>query len=350
MICPRIIRVSNPIEFELERKFPGPCKTASKLGEPVDPESVVAHCEVSAGQRLIKIAHELGVSGRDTKKYLLRKIGDRIYRGEIIARRHQILGLGKKEIRSPADGVISDVDNNGDLLVKFLPTMVKLVAGAKGAVSRVGQEAIFIKSVGRQIRGFAGEGREREGVIKVIASPEDFLIPQKITADCAGKIIVGGSLLERSTIEKALTLGVHGIVVGGINQRDFLSLGIGSDVGISVLVTEGFGGIPMGRDIFEILKKFEGRFAFVSGEAKSFFVPEVDAPPVPLQASPWKELAVGDMVKFLKTNMTDFLGQVSQVSTGEEVLNSGLLGQTASVKFPSGKTVTTAAANLEIVS
>src|SRR3990170_945660 len=140
MICPLVTRVSKEVGFELERKFPGPCKTVAKEGDKVEPESVVAHCEVSAGERLIKIAHNLGVSARDVNKYLLRKVGDRIYRGEIIARKAHALGLGKKEIKSPADGVITEVDTNGDIIVKFLPTPVRLVAGAPGVISRVGQD------------------------------------------------------------------------------------------------------------------------------------------------------------------------------------------------------------------
>ncbi len=351
MICPVIRRVSKTIEFELERKFPGSCKVSVQVGDSVEPEGVIAHCEVSAGQRLIKIAHELGVSAKDVKKYLLRKIGDRIYRGEIITRKKNILGLGKKEIRSPADGVITEIDPNGDLIIKFLPIPVRLVAGARGVVTKVGQESIFIRSSGIQIKGHAGAGRERDGLIKIIATPEEFIIPQRITADTAGKILVGGSLLERAAIEKALTIGVHGIVVGGINHRDFLSLGVGGDVGITVLVTEGFGNAPMGKDIYETLRGLEDHFAFVSGEAKNFLIPTLAGGGSVAKPSklPWKELAVGDIVRVFKPQTEDLIGRVEAISKKDEVLNSGLSAEVASVKFLSGKSLTAASANLEII-
>ncbi|MCH7561117.1 MAG: hypothetical protein IIC67_07105, partial [Thaumarchaeota archaeon] len=101
------------MEFELERKYPGTCKAAIKVGEKVNPESVIAHCEISSGKRLIKIAHALGANSKSVHKYLLRKIGDRIYTGEIIARKGGVIGLGKKEIKSPADGVITEIEANG---------------------------------------------------------------------------------------------------------------------------------------------------------------------------------------------------------------------------------------------
>ena len=350
MICPVVSRVSNKIEIELERKFPGTCKSVVKVGEAVDPESVIAHCEISAGMRLIKIAHELGVSAGKVQKYLLRKIGDRIYRGEIIARRGGVIGIGKKEIKSPADGVITEIDANGDIIVKFLPVPVRLAAGASGKITRVGQESIFVKTTGSKMEGYVGDGRERDGPLKIIAAPNEFIIPQRITGDCGGKIIVGGSLVERAAIEKAVTIGVHGIVVGGINHRDFLSLGVG-DIGTTVLITEGFGAIPMGKDIFETLKKMEQRYAFISGEGKSLLVPELTptAAQAKLSDVSWKELAVGDIVRLLKSYSEELIGKVESLSSGEEVLNSGLSTEVATVKFLSGKTKTVPAANLEII-
>lgn len=350
MICPKITRVSKIIEYDVERKYPGSCKAATQVGDEVNPESVIAHCEVSAGQRLIKIAHSLGASSKDVQKYLLRKIGDRIYRGEIIARRRRFLGLAKKEIKSPADGVITEINANGDLIVKFLPTPVRLVAGAKGEVTKIGQDSIFVKSKGIQIKGYAGDGRMREGLIKIIAAPNEFVIPQKITAESAGKILVGGSLLERATIEKAVTIGVHGLVVGGINHRDFLSLGVGTDIGTSVLITEGFGTFSMGKDIYNSLKERENQFGFISGEGKDLFVPDSKAVSVVDSTDTlWKEVQVGDTVRVARQHSEDVIGRVESLSQKEEVLNSGVSAEVAKVKFLSGKTITVASANIDIV-
>ena len=350
MISPVVQRVSKQMEFELERKYPGTCKSAVKVGEKVNPESIIAHCEISSGKRLIKIAHALGANSRSVHKYLLRKIGDRIYTGEIIARKGGVMGLGKKEIKSPADGVITEIDANGDIIVKFLPVPVRLVSGAPGEITKVGQESIYLKTIGSKIESYAGVGREREGLIKIIAKPNEFILPQKITGDCGGKIVVGGSLIERAAIEKAVTIGVHGIVVGGMNHRDFLSLGVG-DIGTTVLVTEGFGTIPLGKDIFEALEKIEGSYAFANGEAKRLFIPEFKAvtSPVTKLETTWKELSIGDTVRLLRDHTEDLIGVVESLSEGEEVLNSGLSAEVATVKFLSGKVTTVPSANLEII-
>ncbi len=352
MICPVWRRVIINSEFDLVRSYLGQCKPSVKEGDRVDSSSVVAHCEVSAGQRLVKVAHVLGVPRRDIKKYLLRSIGDRIYQGEIIARKKGVFGVGKRELKSPADGVITSIDQSGDIIVKFLPMPVRLVAGASGLISDVREDAIIVRTFGSEIIGSAGLGKPREGIVKMIGGPGEFIIPQKIDASCQGRIIVGGSHLDRASIEKALTVGVKGIVVGGIDYRDFVSLGVESDVGITIVVTEGFGTVTMGKDVYEAFKKENDKFAFINGLEKTVLVPQdkkiVDNKP--LNRENWRDLKKGDVVRYFHPDTEELVGVVEGISNGDVELESGLSSVVADLKFASGRTVSIPAANLEIIS
>lgn len=352
MICPIWKRVIIDSQFDLVRSFVGTCQPSVKVNDKVDAESVVAHCEISAGQRLVKVSQVLGVGRSSIKKYMLRSVGDRIYQGEIIARKKGVLGLGKTELRSPVDGVVTEVDPNGDILVKFLPMPIKLVAGAPGMISNVREDSITVRTFGTEIKGASGLGKNREGVIKVIAKPGDFIIPQKIDGSCQGKIIVGGAHLDRASIEKALTLGVKGIVVGGIDYRDFVSLGITSDVGITIVVTEGFGTVTMGNDIYEAFNKVNDKFAFINALERTVLIPQekkiVDTKP--LNQELWRELKVGDLVRYFRPDSEELVGVVESLKDDEVELNSGLKALCAEIKFMSGKKILAPAANLEIVS
>jgi hypothetical protein len=352
MICPVWYRVSVNNQFDLVRPFIGTCKPSVKINDKVEAESVVAHCEVSAGQRLVKVANILGVSRHTVKKYLLRSIGDRIYQGEIIARKKGVLGVGKSELKSPVDGVITDVDKNGDLIVKFLPMPVRLVAGASGLISNIREDSVTVRTFGTEITGAAGLGKSREGIIKIIGKPNEFILPQKIDASCQGRILVGGAHLDRAAIEKALTIGVKGIVVGGIDYRDFISLGVTSDVGITIIVTEGFGTVTMGTDIFEAFNKLNDKFAFINGMERTVLVPEdkkvVDNKPLAIDY--WRELKIGDLVRYFRPDSTELVGVVEGLADDEIELNSGLSTKMAQIKFISGNKVSAPAANLEIIS
>lgn len=350
MICPLKKRIEEKKAFQLARVFPGKGTPAVKVGQSVVGTDVIAHCEISAGQRLIKIAHVLGVAGGEVGKYLTRKIGDRIYQGEVIARKRAFFGLGKTEIKAPADGVIADIDSRGDVILRFLPSRVRLVAAANGEVTEIGKDRIIIKTIVTQVRGFASQGTDREGTIQVIGGPKDFLLPASINAEAAGKILVGGALLERSALEKAVTIGVKGLVAGGMHYRDFEALGKGGDFGISLLITEGFGISPMGEDIWNFFKKAEGRSAFILGRDGQVILPDIEETEESGKAADvsWRPLQLGDKVRLFQGEGGELLGEVKEL-LGEQILNSGILTEVAKVSLRNGEEAILPAANLEII-
>lgn len=350
MICCVIKRIDQGKKTVLARPYEGKCRPAVKTGQKVSEADIIAHCELSAGQRLLRIAHVLGVSGRQVEKYLTRKVGDRIYEGEIIARRGGFLGVGRKEIKSPIDGMIAEIDPRGDLIVKFLPKPVRLLAGAAGEVTEISESAISISTVATKIHGFVSVGKLREGIVEVVAGPKEFIIPTTIKVDAAGKILVGGALLEKSALEKAVTVGVAGIITGGMNYREFASLVGGGDVGTTVTITESFGVAPIGGDIWEYLNKKVGHLGFISGDENHFVLPEhsVTGKEVAETAAGWRELRVGDKVRYLRKESSDLIGQVKELPS-EQMLNSGILAEVAKVSFKGGEEIMLPAANLEIV-
>ena len=351
MICPVTTRIQNQKRLVLGRYFPGKGRAAVKVGQIVTDTEIIAHCEISAGQRLIKIAHELGVRGKEVHKYLIRKIGDRIYEGEIIARKKGMLGVGKKEIKTPVDGVITEIDERGDVILKFLPKPVRLLAGANGQIKEITDAKISINTIGASIHGFVSLGKDREGMISVIGGPKEFIIPSKISSDAKGKILVGGALLEKSALEKAVTLGVEGVITGGMNFRDFDILGGGQDIGISIIVTEGFGSAPMGDDIWNFFSKNQGRLGFILGNENQIAIPDISGNAQArgqLSGTNWRELKINDKVRYLRKESSDLSGVVKELP-GNQILNSGILTEVARVSFNSGQDMLLPASNLEII-
>jgi len=350
LICPLNKRVESNKQLILDRIYPGKCKPAVKAGASVDQVDIIAHCEISAGQRLIKIAHDLGVSGKNVEKFLTRRVGDRIYEGEIIARKKGFVGIGKKEIKSPLDGLISEIDSRGDVILKFLPKPVRLLSGASGQIKEISDNKISISTIATKIHGFVSTGKLREGIISLIGTPQEFIIPSSLKPDSKGKIIVGGALLEKAALEKAVTLGVAGIIVGGMNYRDFEKLTSGDDIGTTVMVTEGFGSAPLGGDLWQLLQRKEGRLGFLSGDENSLLIPEgsEEQKEVELTTRTWRELKVGDKVLVLRKGTSNLLGEVKELP-GEQIINSGILTEIALISFSPSEQILFPAANLEII-
>ncbi|MFZ5951724.1 MAG: hypothetical protein ACOYXC_13520, partial [Candidatus Rifleibacteriota bacterium] len=88
------------------------------------------------------------------------------------------------------------------------------------------------------------------------------------------KIVVGGSLVTAAALNRAVELGVKGVVVGGYDAHDlkeFLGYDLGvaitgtEDKGITLVVTEGFGKINMAQKTFDLLKNCVGKKASING-------------------------------------------------------------------------------------
>jgi hypothetical protein len=343
MINEVVRRVVNLEEAFFERAIPGVGTPLVKVDEKVEPADIIARYEASSGQRLVKLTSVLKVHSKQVEKYLVKRIGDRIYRGEVLALRKGFLGMSKKMVVSPADGILDSLLPDGSVMIKFLPTPRKLAAAVSGVVKVVIPHSITIQTQVAKVYGFTGAGIIREGTLRVIAKPNEFILPSQITPNLQGEILVGGATIARATIEKAVTLGVKGIIVGGMNYRDFLSLGNESDVGITILITEGFGVKPMGTDVFNFLKNKSDSFAFISGREKQVTFPLVEKGQVEKKNFvPWRELKEGDRVNVLFHAHEIGLGIVNRINPGDNI-------PTAVVKLDSGTEIEVPSTNLQIV-
>lgn len=343
MITQVVRRVVAAEETFFERKIPGKGTALVKVGETVDPADIIARYEASSGQRLVKLASVLKVSGHNVKKYLTKKIGDRIYTGEILAVKKGVLGIGKTMVTSPADGILDSMMPDGSIMIKFLPAPRKLAAAVSGTVKLVLPSSITIQTQVAKIYAFAGAGIAREGTIRVIAKPNEFILPNQINPNLQGEILVGGATIARATIEKAVTLGIKGIVVGGMNYRDYLSLGNLSDVGITILLTEGFGVRPMGSDIFNYLNNKVDSFAFISGRDKQITFPLVEKTAFTKSTFvQWRELKTGDRVNVIFSAHEVNLGVVKSINA-EEGFDSII------VTLDSGNDIEVPSTNVQIV-
>ena len=210
-------------------------------------------------------------------KCMLKNVGDEVDAGEVIAYRKSFIRLLDKECRSPNKCTIeyySDV--TGQIIVREPPVPIFLDAYIPGIVTQViPKEGVVIRTAAALIQGIFGIGGETHGELMMLAeNPDDILSSDKISSKCSGKIIVGGSLVEKEALQKAVETGVKAIIVGGIRDEDlssFLGYDIGvaitgkEEVGLTIILTEGFGRMRMARKTFELLSRLEGRLACVNG-------------------------------------------------------------------------------------
>jgi len=164
----------------------------------------------------------------------------------------------------------------GQVLLQEPPIPVEVNAYVDGEVVEVRPgEGVVVETHGTFVQGIFGIGGETFGEVEVVTSdPADVLDAQCITPAHEGKIVIGGSLVTSAALEQAVSCGVKGVVAGGIDDstiKEFLGYDIGvaitgtEEKGVTVVITEGFGRIPMAHATFELLKSRAGRQASING-------------------------------------------------------------------------------------
>jgi len=259
------------------RRLPIPGEVLVKEGDIVTHDQVVAKTQVPGEIHLINVANALGVDPEETSQYMLKKLKEPVAKKEVIAKRSSFFGLFKSFVYAPADGtieLISDVTGQIALREPYVP--VEITAYIPGKVVHVmPREGVTIRTPAALVQGIFGVGGEAHADLKVIAnSPDEVLTPEKIDSSCEGKVIVGGALVTGEALAKAVKTGVKGIVVGGVEDEDlikFLGYEVGvaitghEEIGVSLIITEGFGKMKMPDRTFSLLKSFDGREASING-------------------------------------------------------------------------------------
>lgn len=289
-----------------------------KVGQEVTPGDKLGRFSVKSGFRKINLAKLLSVSPQVTKQALQIKIGQRIFKGELLAFKKGSLFSQNKIITSPSDGVLDFFnEKTGEIRLELALKEVDLPSSVFGIVEKIdhAEGEVVIRTQATEIYGILGSGRVRGGQLRMIGPKSGLIVKNMINPVFVNDILVGGGLIYSDAIFEAVKIGVHGIITGGINAEDYKSMAggslvkqLGTDIGLSLLLTEGFGPIPIGEDIFETLKAFEGKFVIIDGNRSKLVLPSFDS---------------NCMVKVRKTHLPDLKIDEGSADTQVGVLSLG---------------------------
>ncbi len=332
----------------IKRALPGSGSLLVKKGEEVGSSDTLGRYRVSAGYSSVNLAQKLKVNPREATKYLQKKMGEIIYQGELLAMRKTL--FGKKEILSPTDAELEEYNSeNGMLRLKFFEKERSFSAGVYGIVDDVDpiRNEVIIRTLATKILGIFGSGRTREGILHFLNGKDNLASRTQLQSTMSGQILVVGALIYGDSLKRAVELGISGIISGGLNARDFKSMAgsinpakrIATDNAVSIVATEGFGSIPIGGDIYDFLKQFEGKFVFVSGNQAQILLPSSDSNSIislrkvilPVTRSPESipeivvgELQLGKKVRFISPPFMGTQGTIIGIDQTVTTLDSGI--------------------------
>lgn len=364
------LRVSARTVIPKTRRLPLSGKVLVDVGDRVRPDTVVAETFLPGPVHNVNVANALAIAPEDVPDCMLKQGGDAVEEGALIAESKGIFGLLKSSVRCPAGGTIEMVSEvTGQVLIREPSTPVRINAFIDGRVTELlPGEGVVVETAGAYIQGIFGIGGEVHAPIRqIVDSPGAEITGDMIDECCSGQIVCGGSMIALDALRKLIEVGASGVVVGGMQYHDIGALlgyqiGVavtgGEEIGLTMVVTEGFGRLRMAERTFELIRSLQGREASMSGATQiraGVIRPEIIAKADDLQepsdrSSPaGRGLEAGSLVRIIRKPWFGEIATVASLPEQPVRLPTGARARVLEARRENGEIVTVPRANVEIV-
>jgi hypothetical protein len=365
------LKVSEKAVIRKERKLPLWGDVLVNKGDRVKAEDVVARALLPGPVHPKNLAGEIGIPPSELKNALIVKKGESIKKGQVIARAKVFFGLFKVEATSPIDGYLEDYSEiTGQVILRENPIPVEVLAYLDGVVEEViPREGVIIRTVAGLVQGIFGVGGEKIGTLKVaVDSPYDILKSDRINENLKGAIVVGGRTADIEAINKAAEVGIKALVLGSVDDgvlREFVGYDIGvaitgnENVPFTLIITEGFGDLPMAERTFNLFKEFDGLKASSNGATQ--IRAGVQRPEVIIfrkDVDPFEEvedklesghLDIGTTVRIIRDPYFGEIGTVIDLPNEPIVIETESKVRVLKVRLMDGREVVIPRANVELI-
>jgi hypothetical protein len=365
------LRVAPLTRHRARRLLPIQGDVLVEMDQHVDAQQVVAQTLMPGDLTPLNIARLLAVPPAEVPACMLKQQGDRVEPGDKLARTKGIFGMFKSEYVSQVAGTIESVSSvTGQVIVRGAPLPLQVRAYLTGTVvDVVPNEGCVIEADVALVQGIFGVGGEAFGVIRLACQSHDQeLTEDLVTSEMKGAVVIGGARMTERAIAKARAVEASAIVSGGMDDQDLKTL-LGYDlgvavtgsepIGLTVVITEGFGEIAMAERTFRLLAAHAGDTAAVNGTTQiraGVIRPEivVPLPATPARAAADQEassgvLEVGKAARVIRDPYFGLIGSVAALPSELNILPSGSKARVLDVRFSSGEVVRVPRANVELI-
>jgi hypothetical protein len=365
------LRVTPHTVLRRSRRLPMKGHVLAQVGDTVQREQVVARTELPGNVRTMNVVNRLGIAASELATFMLKKEGDAVQQGEAIAASRPLIKWFKTTVEAEIDGTVESISGiTGQVLLREPPLPVEVLAYVDGSIVEViADEGVIVETRGAFVQGIFGVGGEAYGPLHLLAqAPGEDLTPEMIDEESAGRIIVGTGLVTHAVIDKARQVGAAGIIGAGIHDSDLRNLlgydlGVAitgaEDIGLTVIITEGFGQIAMAHRTFDILRGCHGSQASLSGATQiragvmrpEIIVPDLASdPPVAHGESGHGEgMTEGDPLRVIRAPYFGHIGKVGKLIADLQQVESGASVRVLEVEFEDGSRAVVPRANVELI-
>lgn len=365
------LTVTDRIRIRRMRELPVKGTGLLKPGDVVDPCAVVCRGEIPGEIVVVSPCDELGLDHELLKDAYRVAVGDNVARGAVLVSTSAFFGLIRSQVISPIDGTIAFITSDqGRIGVQLPPTVAERIAYCGGRVVTIEESgATELESDVALVQGIFGVGGERVGTLHMLpCALDERPNPSHVPIECSGLILVGGMDPDCEVLQLAATRGAVGFVCGSVSAQALQGY-VGSEIGVAVtgdesvtmslVITEGFGAIPMSPRVHAVLAAQDSAVAAINGTTQvraGAVRPEVLVP-LPLddhihasarQLLP--ELKVGSRVRLIRYPYFGSFGTVAALPDQLHTIETGAAVRVLHAKLDDGQLIVVPRANIELLS
>lgn len=364
------LRISEKTQVVSHRILPLSGDVIVKKGAVLKAEDIVAMTHLPGKVHAINAVNRLGVQPKDIREYMTKKEGDPVQKDEIIAETRPWIKMLKTVLLSPITGTIETISNvTGQVLLREPPKPIQVFAYIDGTVIEIlEKEGVVIETTATFLQGIFGVGGETVGELVVaVNNPDDILTAECIQPAHKDKILAGGAYIQSDAIDQAKKVGVRGIIVGGFDDEDLTkllgyNLGVAitgsEDIGITLIITEGFGRIPMAQRTFDLLKSRSGNKTSINGATQiragvvrpEIIIPYSDKISGEAADKPINRgMEIGDPVRVIRVPHFGKIGKIKALPFSPQRIETEAKVRILEVEFSDGSTAIVPRANVEMI-
>jgi len=334
-----------------ERLLPISGTVLARLNQKVSSTDVIAETNWAREHVLLDVARILRVTPNVAERLVKCKVDDHIAANVEIAMGK---GLFPRSVRTKREGRVVAV-GGGQVLMEVGESKIELRAGISGMVIEIiPNRGAVIQTAGALVQGVWGNGRIDSGLLVNIAEkPDGVLAAGRLDVSLRGSILLAGMVNDVETLQAAADLPVRGLILSSL---PISLIQKAREMHFPIMVTDGFGALPMNSAAFKLLSTNAKRDVTVNAEVYDRYsgaCPEVIISlPISTDLPTPREVetfAPGLQVRSRRPPALGMIGSIVAVKPGLTTLVSGLRAPAAEVKLENGETVVVPLVNLEVV-
>ncbi len=340
-----------------------------KEGDPVSAEQAVARAYLPGEMLVLRLPEKLGIEAFEAINGLKVQKGRQVEKGELICEHAGLFGLFKSRFVAPASGTIEFISSQTGhvgLRLPARPIEVAAYMGGKIIAVREGK-SVTVEARAAFIQGIFGVGGERHGFLRLLDVRNDQVLGRDdIPDDVGGAVLLGGTRPSIDAIRKAAEGGAKGLIVGSVDDRALKSylgydLGVAltgdEDIPMTLIVTEGFGMIPLAERIVSLCSGLQGQPVSINGATQVragamrpeiIIASDVETGDAALPAHE-EGLHPGSRIRVIRVPYFGSLGTVVELPQQAVKIGTGAFARVLRAELDDGRTVTVPRANVEII-